>query len=201
MPVELDHVILAVDDLATAADELARRYGLPSVQGGRHAGWGTANRIIPLGDTYVELIAVVDADEAATSDFGRWVASSNGLLGWAVRTNDLDATAQRLGLAVGGGSRPTADGSILRWRSAGVEAARDAPALPFFLEWDPSGTHPGRAAAPADATIERIVVRGDADRIASWLGPHDDLPLVVEPGPPELAAVVLVTPRGEIALG
>src|SRR5581483_1601628 len=48
---ELDHVLVAVVDLAKAARELEARYGLSSIEGGRHAGWGTANRIVPLGNS------------------------------------------------------------------------------------------------------------------------------------------------------
>src|SRR5207253_9345067 len=54
--VELDHVLIAVDDLAAAARELEARHGLASIRGGRHPGWGTANRIVPLGQTYLELV-------------------------------------------------------------------------------------------------------------------------------------------------
>ena len=51
---------------------------------------------MPLGDTYLELIAVVDEAEAAASAFARWVLEAEGgfqPLGWAVRTDDLDAVA------------------------------------------------------------------------------------------------------------
>jgi hypothetical protein len=72
---ELDHVLIAVQDLEAAARELEARHGLASIEGGRHAARGTANRIVPLGETYVELITVVDEAEAAASVFGRWVDS------------------------------------------------------------------------------------------------------------------------------
>jgi hypothetical protein len=62
--VEIDHVLIAVADLSTAAQEMAKRDGLTSVEGGRRTGWGTANAIVPLGKTYLELVAVVDAAEA-----------------------------------------------------------------------------------------------------------------------------------------
>jgi Glyoxalase-like domain len=71
---ELDHVLIAVADLNGAARDLESRHGLASVERGRHAGWGTANRIVPLGETYLELITVVDEAEAAASAFGRWIA-------------------------------------------------------------------------------------------------------------------------------
>ena len=68
-----DHVILAVDDLDAAAGALEEREGLASVAGGRHPGWGTSNRIVPLGESYLELVTVVDAEEANGSGFGRAV--------------------------------------------------------------------------------------------------------------------------------
>ena len=94
-------MLLAVTDLAAAARTIEERHGLASIEGGRHAGWGTANRIVPLGETYVELIAVVDSAEAAGSAFGSWVAggatNEGKPLGWVVRTDDIDGVAKRLG--------------------------------------------------------------------------------------------------------
>ena len=91
---ELDHVLIPLADLSRAVSEFEGRYGLVSVEGGRHADWGTANRIVPLGDRYLELVAVVDPAEASQS-FGRWVANARAgqPLGWAVRTDDLGAVA------------------------------------------------------------------------------------------------------------
>jgi hypothetical protein len=188
--VELDHVLIAVADLATAAEELETRHGLASVEGGRHPGWGTANRIVPLGATYLELIAVVDADEAAASAFGGWVARAEpGPLGWAVRTRDLDAVARRLGLTVNAGSRNTPSGETLRWRSAGIAEAGAERPLPFFLEWEDRTPFPGRGPSTS-ARIARLELEGDADRLSDWIGPHD-LPLVVSPGEGGITRVVL----------
>jgi hypothetical protein len=93
---ELDHVVIAAADFEAAAVVLEERYGLHSVEGGDHPDWGTANRIVPLGGAHLELVAVVDEDEAAGSGFGRRVAATRPdplqLLGWAVRTDGLDAT-------------------------------------------------------------------------------------------------------------
>src|SRR5438093_8764426 len=113
---ELDHVLIAVTDLSVAAREFEARYNLLSIEGGRHQGFGTANRIVPLGDTYLELVAVVDEAEAAESGFGSWVAGGElpSLLGWCVRTDDIDAVAGRLGLTIADGPRARPDGPILR---------------------------------------------------------------------------------------
>ena len=87
---ELDHVLIAAADLDAVARQIETEHGLASAAGGRHPGWGTANRIVPLGATYLELVAVVDEAEASQSAFGRWVAASRSgaPFGWAVRTPD-----------------------------------------------------------------------------------------------------------------
>jgi hypothetical protein len=175
---------------------------LHSTAGGRHPGWGTANRIVPLGDAYLELVAVVDPAEAAESGFGRWVAAAEPrpahLLGWAVRTDNLSAHADRLGLRVVDGSRQTPDGRILRWRLAGVDEAAAEPALPFFIEWGPGTPHPG-ATAVADHRIAGLQLSADRPRLDAWLGPND-LPIRVENGPPAITGAIINGPAGQIAL-
>ena len=204
---DLDHVLIAVADLDAAGREFEERYGLASVEGGRHPGWGTANRIIPLGGNYLELIAVVDESEATAHPFGRWVTrrepASAKLLGWAVRTHDIDEVSNRLGLTPTAGSRQTRDGHIIRWRTAGTGEAIAEPSLPFFIQWDQGTPFPGRIRVthPADpVSIAGLELAGDPDRMARWLGPHR-LPIRVRPGPPALVRVVLTGDRGEIVLG
>ncbi len=201
-PLRIDHVLFAVDDLDIAARTVESRFGLGSIEGGRHPAWGTANRIVPLGDTYLELVAVADPDIAATTAFGRWVVAgrSGRPLGWAVRTDALNAVAQRLGLSVAVGSRQTPAGDVLRWRSAGVQEAAAEPVLPFFIEWAAGSAFPGAAAVDhpgGGATLKRLSLTGDAQRIAAWLGDHDLL-IDIEPGPPRQSRLVLARPGGDI---
>jgi Glyoxalase-like domain len=178
------------------------------VEGGRHPGWGTANRIVPLGTSYLELIAVVDQAAAAHSSVGRWVAGGASPrlgrpLGWAVRTGELDTIARRLGLTVSGGSRVTPIGEVLRWRSAGIEQAAAESSLPFFIEWAAGTPLPGTTAVAhpaAPARISKLLLEGDPDRLAAWLGDHA-LPIVVRAGSPAVAAIVLLTATGDAILG
>jgi hypothetical protein len=189
--IELDHVLIAVSDLEAAAREVERRHGLASVEGGRHQGLGTANRIVPLGDTYLELVAVVDEAEAAQSGFGSWVASGDlpGLLGWCVRTDDLDSVAGRLGLPIADGERARPDGTVLRWRMAGLERSAEEASLPFFIEWGAETPYPGEA-LPQSATIREVRLQGDPQRLAQWLG-DANLPISVREGSPALESVVV----------
>jgi glyoxalase-like protein len=154
---ELDHVLIAVDDLDAAAQEVERRHGLVSVEGGRHQGLGTANRIVPLGETYLELVAVVDEAEAAESGFGSWVAGGAlpRLLGWCVRTDELDEVAGRLKLTITDGARARPEGTMLRWRIAGLERSAEEPSLPFFIEWGAGTPYPGRV-LDQTATIHEL---------------------------------------------
>ena len=154
---ELDHILIAVSDLEAAAREVEARHGLASVEGGRHEGLGTANRIVPLGETYLELVTVVDEGEAAQSGFGSWVADGDlpRLLGWCMRTDDLDAVADRLGLVVADGARTHPDGTVLRWRMAGLERSADEPLLPFYIEWGQGTPYPGEALGQS-ATIREL---------------------------------------------
>ena len=190
---EIDHVIVAVTDLAAAGRAIESRYGLETVEGGRHPAWGTANRIVPLGGSYVELISVVDSTVAAASAFGRWVAAANPgrPLGWAVRTDDLDGVAKRLGLTVVAGSREAPGGQVLSWRSAGGDVAAAEPSLPFFIERAAGSPFPGRTATDQPGgwvTLRRLRLSGDRDRLAAWLGEHD-LPIVVRAGPPRVEGI------------
>jgi hypothetical protein len=199
--VELDHVLIAVADLADAAQRLEARSGLTSLEGGRHKGLGTANRIVPLDETYLELVAVVNGAEAAESVFGSWVASGEipRLLGWCVRTGDLDAVAARLGLTLADGSRVRGDGTILRWRMAGLEHSADEPSLPFFIEWAPETPYPGNAPVQQRARIEELQLDGDPDRIRHWLG-DASLPVAIHEGDPAVRGVALGTDAGPIVL-
>ncbi len=179
----IDHVILPVRDLAAEVARLKARYGLVSVEGGRHPAWGTANWIVPLGESYLELVAVADREAASRSAFGRWVASAlpGSPLGWAVRTDSIDAVGRRLGQPVLPGSRVDPRGALIAWRSVGVEIAVREPGLPFFIQWGDGMQVPGAAAVrhrDGSVSLTLLSVAADQERLADWLGDHD-LPIAV----------------------
>ena len=162
---------------------------------------------MPLGHEYVELVAVVDREEAAASEFGRpvmeAVASGQRLVGWAVATDDLAGIARRLNLEVTTGSRTRPDGSTLRWQLAGVGHALAARGLPFFIQWNaPPRLHPGAAVADHRVTprgIGWIEIAAEEQSLRAWLGDHD-LPVRIAEGPPSLSAVAISMAAGELVL-
>jgi len=200
----IDHVILPVRDLALEAAALEARYGLASVEGGRHPAWGTANWIVPLGDTYLELVAVADNESASRSAFGRWIASAmpGRPLGWAVRTNSIDAVGRRLGQPVVPGSRVDARGALITWRSVGLDIVVREPGLPFFIQWGDGVPLPGAAAVRhrgGPVTLKLLSVAADQERLADWLGDHD-LPIAVT-DPSGTSAITLTGGQGDFTLG
>lgn len=201
----VDHVVMGVDDLDRAAEQLAQRHGLTALPGGTHPLWGTANRIVPLGDSYLELVAVVDDAVADGSAFGTWVRDmAEGCAGWgfAVRTHDMAATAERLGIDAVPGTRTRPDGTVLTWQLAGVPSEGDDRTLPFFIAWGAGAPLPGEADVVhdcGDAALLRLDVEADAGALTHWLG-GASLPLAVSPGRRGVTSVTLRTGVGEISL-
>ena len=203
----IDHVVYAVPDLDEAAVRFEADHGLHSIAGGVHPRWGTGNRVIPLGEDYVELIAVVDAAIAASTALGRAVGGAAAGRGrWfalCLADDDLDATAARLGLTAEPGSRTLPDGRVVAWRGAGIDDPRRTPDLPFFIAWDvPPGLHPGAGAAshPVGANgIAWVEIGGDAARFEAWTG-GAALPVRVVDAEPGVRAVGLLTPGGEVVI-
>ena len=180
---QIDHVIYATTDLDGAGKRIEGELGLTVQPGGRHEGIGTHNRIVPLANGYIELLAIADRDEAAASDLGQAVqaridAVGDGLMGWAVRVEDVGPEAERLRISVSGIAREG-----LRAQLAGLAEAMREPYLPFFIGRDrPAGSGAG-------AAIEWIEVAGDAVRLNEWLGGDNSLPVRVVSGPPGVRAI------------
>lgn len=205
--VAIDHVVVLVPDLDEAAVWMWQDHGLGSIEGGRHPGHGTGNRIVPLGDTYVELMAVVDPREAGTSPMGRWAAGNTSdrptPAALCVRTDDADREAARLGLEPLPMSRARPDGSTLSWLLVGVDDAFGDDRLPFFIEWKgPGRDHPGRAMVrhrvePTGAL--HVTVGGDSARVLERLG-DPGLPISIVDGPPGISRVVIETHQDDIVL-
>lgn len=201
----IDHLIICVGHLDEAARSFKDRFGLSSVEGGRHPGHGTANRIIPLGGCYIELLAVVDPSEAKDSAFGNWATgrakTAGGVDAVCIRTDDLDAVGTRLGLESTAMSRRRPDGTELKWSTAGVDLAIEE-SLPFFIEWHvPEDQMPGRSHVIHDREVngvEEIVLSGDKARLAKWT---ENVPAIrIVEGPSSIVSVSLATPEGPLRL-
>jgi len=155
----IDHVVVACADPDTTAAELERRVGLAATGGGRHDALGTENRLLWLGDSYLELVGVFDTELARRSWLGRPVLKAldggGGLATWAIAVDDLDETLRwappdsgLLGPIDGERRRP--DGRVVRWRLAHPNEL--SPTAPFLIEHDLGAAEwsPSERAARAD---------------------------------------------------
>jgi glyoxalase-like protein len=174
----IDHLVIATEDPDAAARSLEHRLGLTPGGGGRHEALGTFNRLVWLGDSYLELIGVFDADLAADSWVGaptlRALGTGGGLATWAVATDAIEDLVGRLrdaGSDLGElipGERTRPDDRVVRWSlAAAPRLAPDAP--PFLIEHDPSAAEwtPGERAerATGPARLQRLELAvEDVDR-------------------------------------
>ena len=147
MIVGIDHIVIACEDLSLAAVDLERALGLRASGGGRHDALGTVNRLVWLGDSYLELIAVTDPARAATSWIGAptllALERGGGLATYALATDDLAADVARLRVAGSGivgpidGERRRSDDRLVRWSLAHPRLLGPGEP-PFLIEHDTS---------------------------------------------------------------
>lgn len=197
----LDHLALSATRLEDGVALVEQLLGVPMAGGGSHAAMGTHNRLLSLGDLYLEVIAVDPA--AAAPDRPRWfdLDHFNGtprLTTWIVATDDLPAT-----LAAGppGWGRPLqlARGDY-RWLMA---VARDGHlpfdgACPAVMQWQ-GAVHPAAALPDHGLRLARLTVsHPQAPTLRESLR-LDDPRVEFITGPAGLQAVI-DTPRGAVHL-
>ena len=133
----LDHVVIAVHNLEAAIQDY-RALGFTVVRGGIHASRATQNALITFPDgTYLELLAPTgEPPVSGVIDFSVLLQRGEGLAGYALRSDDLEADIARLqaqGLAVSEaipGERRRDDGLVIRWKLALL----DGEFSPFLIQ-------------------------------------------------------------------
>ncbi|MGP3698612.1 VOC family protein [Rhodobacter sp. NSM] len=193
----IDHVAVAAARLSEGTEAVETAIGHPMGPGGRHALMATHNRLLGLGDAYLEVIAP-DPD-TSRPPFPRWFdldrfAGPPRPSNWILRCDDLDAALAALPQA--GRPLELARGA-LRWRMAVPENG----CLPFdnlfpaLIEWQ--GDPP--ALPDSGLRLTRIEIRHpDAKALAGLLAPHlSDERLDIREADGPLLRFVLATPDGE----
>ena len=170
----IDHAIIGARDIEAVADRLWERHGLASLPGGRHPGWGTHNRIVPLGGPYLEIIGVADENEALRDPMGRWLlantATGDPLMAWCCETADIERVARSSASrwSAAAASAPTARASRGAWRGATRASARGRSSSPGTTR----RCGPGLLAAPHAVEvrgIRRVEVGCSADELEGWV--------------------------------
>jgi hypothetical protein len=204
---ELGQVVLGVRDLEAATRHMEAE-GFAVQDGGVHPGLGTANRIVPLGGQYLELLGVVDEPLASSSWYGRAlldrIADGDRLVRWSLRTDRIEEIAGPLELIPERRSRMRPDGRPLHWRAAGLQTAAEHGWLPFFMQWEDAADFPGALPARhpngAHAVAWLELSTPDPERLHRWLS-GGEAPLRLTEGAPGLHRVGVATREGELVLG
>ena len=203
----LSQIIFGVNDLEAASARF-RAMGFDVLDGGVHPGVGTANRVIPLGAQYLELLGVISPELARESEYGRSlmraIADGDRLVRWSLRTDAIDEVAARLGLAVEPRKRVRPDGALLTWRAAGLSLALADSTTPFFMQWDRAEQYPGLMSANhpngARAVTALAIAPRDVTAFRRWTEGADAPVRWVTHRPPGLCSVSVQTDRGELTI-
>lgn len=140
----LDHIIIGVHDLQKATNIFSEKLGLAVSGGGNHPSGGTANRIIVIGDTYIELIAVREPEEAQQSMLNR-LAIGDGYLNFALASDDIRADTAAMqsrkisALGPDQGQLTDEQGRSRGWSRTSIERPDLAQPYPFLIQHDSTG--------------------------------------------------------------
>jgi hypothetical protein len=206
----VDHLLLGVADLDAGISWFEARTGVRARIGGSHPGMGTRNALVSLGSRqYLEIIAPDPAQSAFNFNIDLRALAAPRLVTWAVFTPDIDAAvaaARRDKLEIFGprdGSRKRPDGSLLRWRSAGVVASlaeADVDPVPFFIQWAADSRHPSTDAPPGCRLAELAIAGPDPARLEAVLASLGIDAIVTQAAHASLTAT-LHTPKGSVEIG
>ena len=195
-----DHIAVSAETLADGVASVEDRLGVPLAGGGQHPHMATHNRLLGLGDLYLEVIAA-DPD-APRPAWPRWFdldrfSGPPRLPNWVARCDDLDA---EVALSPPGIGVPVAlSRGDFRWRMA-VPGDGILPfdgAFPALIQWQGSA-HPAPRLPDAGVRLIRLtLIHPQADALRDGLaGRLDDPRVVVEQGPEKAMQAEFATPHG-----
>jgi hypothetical protein len=164
MRYQIDHFVWGTPDLALGCEYIADLLGCKPVLGGEHAGMGTQNALLSLGDgVYLEIIAPSD-DHGPDGSLGHQIGalSAPGLITWVLRTHKLAEVAElsstsHLDLTTLGpiaSQRKTPEGETLSWELLFLGGHAFGGLLPFFIDWQ-DAVHPSET-VPVAAAFSKL---------------------------------------------
>lgn len=199
----LDHLAVAAQTLAEGVAFVEASLGVRMAGGGAHGHMGTHNRLLSLGDLYLEVIAVDPAAQAPA--WPRWFdldrfAGPPRLANWVVACDDLEVA---LAASPPGAGVPVAlSRGDYRWRMA-VPGDGRLPfdgGFPALIAWQ-GALHPAAALPESGVRLEALEIRHpEAAALRAALAGLADGRVRVMAGPVGMRAV-FATPSGTRVLG
>jgi hypothetical protein len=195
-----DHLAVAADRLEEGVAAVEDALGVPLAGGGKHPYMATHNRLLGLGDLYLEVIAA-DPD-APRPAWPRWFDLDNftgrpRLTNWIARTDDLPTA---LAAAPSDCGVPVAlERGDYRWQMA-VPGDGKLPfdsAFPALIQWF-GPLHPARALPDAGVRLTRFeIAHPEAAALRAALAPvFADPRVIITDGPAKAMRATFQTPAG-----
>jgi hypothetical protein len=197
MTLTIDHLAVSAETLDEGVAAVEAGLGLRLAPGGVHPHMSTHNRLLGLGEVYLEVIATDPAAPAPA--WPRWFdldnfAGAPRLTNWICACDDLAAAIAAAPLGVG--APVDLQRGDLRWRM-GVPADGRLPfdgCFPALIQWQ--GAHPAARLPDQGARLRRLeVAHPDAVALRSVLVLADPRVVIIEGATKALRAEI-DTPHG-----
>lgn len=201
---QLDHLAVSATTLAEGVEYLEDLLGTSLASGGEHPQMGTHNRLISLGETYLEVIAI--NPDAPSPNRPRWFDLDNftgppRLTNWVVRTPDM---AQTLTVAPPGtGKMMNLERGDFRWQMAVPDDGK-LPfdnAFPALIHW--FGTaHPAVRLPKSGLALETLHIQHpQATALKAAVDPLLDTKQIIYETTPQFTLTAIInTPTGQVTL-
>ena len=199
MRLALDHIAVSAATLEAGADWVETALGVPLAGGGKHPHMGTHNRLLSLGDLYLEVIAIDPA--AAKPAHPRWFDLDHfrgpaRLTNWICRTDNLDAALTTA--PNGTGTATDLTRGDYRWRFA-VPATGKLPfddCHPALIQWQ-GELHPAKSLRDHGIRLTGLrITHPDAPALRTALTTLTDPRVTIATGPYPALRASFDTPHG-----
>jgi catechol 2,3-dioxygenase-like lactoylglutathione lyase family enzyme len=195
MKTSIDHIIIAVSDLAEASAEYSALLGRESSWRGSHPDYGTANTLFKLDNTYIELLAADGDGMAADIVNGILVERGPCLGGLVFGTEDAQsfiAHARSAGLPASdpmpGHGKDEQTGAERRWHNIFWDPAAARGIFSFCIQHDAGSTLPDAtptAGEPISGVDHVVVKTQSAEAAKRFYGKQLGVRLALEQDVPE----------------
>ncbi|MCB6178763.1 VOC family protein [Rhodobacter sp. Har01] len=196
----LDHLAISATSLAEGVAAVEACLGVAMAGGGEHPLMATHNRLLGLGDLYLEVIAA--NPDAPPPGRPRWFdldrfSGPPRLTNWICRCDDI---AAELALSPPGTGRPIAlQRGDFRWQMAVPDDGRLPfdDAFPALIQWH-GALHPAPLLPESGIRLARLeIAHPQAEALRAALADRLDDPRVhLLPGPEKALRATFDTPRG-----
>ncbi len=195
----IDHLVVTASDLEAGAAAIRTHLGVDPAPGGAHPTMGTHNRLLSLGESYLEVIAVDPA--AASPGRPRWFGLDRPqdvprLSFWVARPAEMSRALAEAPMGMGDPVQMSR--GDLSWQLT-VPPSGDLPfdgVIPALIAWD--GEMAARHLPDSGLTLQRLRLSHPrmGDIQAAWPRLAETPGLVLEVGPQPGLRAEIATPGG-----